>query len=94
MTLRNLIAYMTLKLGRTGLIPIISYRSSVIRWIDANIDVLLSMAKFHTYTGRTCPVLSLFHDKGKAADYSLLSKNTINTDTTAKHGDGDEDKFE
>ena len=33
-------------------------------------------------------------NEGKAADYSLLSKNTINTDTTAKHGDGDEDKFE
>jgi len=31
-------------------------------------------------------------NEGKAADYSLLSKNTIDTDTTAK--DGDEDKFE
>jgi len=39
-TLRNLIAYMTLKSGRMGVIPNISYRSSVIRQIDANIDVL------------------------------------------------------
>ena len=31
-------------------------------------------------------------NEGKAADYSLLSKNTIDIDTTAK--DGDEDKFE